>query len=36
MGWSFGGILATGYINEHPERVKDVVMYEQGPFSKNV
>jgi len=36
MGWSYGGILSTGYINEHPERVKDVVMYEPGPFSKKV
>ena len=31
--WSYGGILATGYINEHPEKVKDVVFYEPGPFT---
>jgi len=36
MGWSYGGILSTGYINKHPERVKDVIMYEPGPFSKKV
>ena len=34
MGWSYGGILSTGYINKHPGRVKDVIMYEPGPFSK--
>ena len=34
LAWSFGGILATGYINEHPERVIDVAMYEPGPFTK--
>ena len=36
MGWSYGGILSTGYINKHPEKVKDVIMYEPGPFSKEV
>ena len=36
FGWSFGGILATGYINKYPESIKDVVFYEPGPFSKEV
>ncbi len=35
LGWSFGGILSTGYINKHPEKVKDVIMYEPGPFDKS-
>jgi proline iminopeptidase len=34
LGWSYGGILSTGYINRYPERVKDVVMYETGPFTR--
>lgn len=34
FGWSFGGILSTGYINQYPHKVKDVVMYEPGPFTK--
>ncbi|MBD3288380.1 alpha/beta fold hydrolase, partial [candidate division KSB1 bacterium] len=34
MGWSFGAILSTGYVNVHPEKVKDVIMYEPGPFSR--
>jgi proline iminopeptidase len=33
FGWSFGGILATGYINAYPEKVKDVVLYESGPLT---
>ncbi len=36
FGWSFGGILSTGYINTHPEKIKDVVLYEPGPFTKEV
>ena len=35
FGWSFGGILSTGYINKHPEKVKDVIMYEPGPLDKS-
>ena len=34
MGWSYGGILSTGYVNAHPGKVKDIIMYEPGPFSK--
>ncbi len=33
VGWSYGGILATGYINQYPTKVKDVVLYEPGPYS---
>jgi proline iminopeptidase len=36
MGWSYGGILSTGYINKYPKRVKDVVLYEPGPLSKDI
>ncbi len=36
LGWSFGGVLATRYINEYPEKVRDVIFYEPGPFAKNV
>jgi proline iminopeptidase len=36
MGWSYGGILSTGYINKYPSRVKDVALFESGPFSKEV
>ncbi|PLX14925.1 MAG: hypothetical protein C0597_09425 [Marinilabiliales bacterium] len=36
MGWSYGGILATGYINEYPSKIKDVVLYEPGPLAKDV
>jgi len=34
MGWSYGGLLSTGYINAHPDKVADVILYEPGPFSK--
>lgn len=34
FAWSYGATLVTGYINRHPDRVKDVVFYEPGPFSK--
>lgn len=34
FAWSFGGILATGLINEHPQKVKNIVFYEPGPFDK--
>ena len=33
FGWSYGGILATGYINKHPKKVKNVALYEAGPFT---
>ncbi|MDF1699455.1 MAG: alpha/beta hydrolase [Saprospiraceae bacterium] len=36
FGWSFGGILATSYINSHPEKVENLILYEPGPFSKDV
>ncbi len=34
FGWSYGGILATGFINTYPEKIRDIVFYEPGPFSK--
>lgn len=34
VAWSYGGTLATGYINQYPSKVKNVAMYEPGPFSK--
>jgi proline iminopeptidase len=34
VGWSYGGTLGTGYINRHPEKIKDIALYEPGPFSK--
>lgn len=36
FGWSFGGILATSYINTHPQKVEHLILYEPGPFSKEV
>ena len=36
FAWSFGGILATGYINQNPEKIDRVIMYEPGPFAKEV
>lgn len=36
FAWSFGGILATGYINDYPEKIDRVVFYEPGPFSKEI
>lgn len=36
FGWSYGGTLATGFINKYPSKVKDVVLYEPGPLSKQV
>ena len=34
VAWSYGGTLATGYIKQYPSKVKNVAMYEPGPFSK--
>lgn len=34
FGWSFGGFLATAYVNTHPEKVKDLVLYEARPFTE--
>lgn len=36
FAWSYGGTLATGYINQYPEKVKDIVAFEPGPLSKEV
>lgn len=36
VGWSFGGILATGYINEHLNKIKDLALYEPGPIARNI
>jgi proline iminopeptidase len=32
FAWSYGGVLATTYINAYPERVRDVAFYEPGPI----
>jgi proline iminopeptidase len=34
FGWSFGGFLSTAYINTHPSKVKDVILYEPRPFTQ--
>ncbi len=34
FGWSFGGFLATAYVNTHPEKVKDLAIYEARPFTE--
>lgn len=34
FGWSFGGYLATAYINQFPKKVKNVVVYEPRPFTE--
>jgi len=34
FGWSFGGFLATAYVNTHPEKVKDLAIYEARPFTQ--
>jgi proline iminopeptidase len=34
VGHSFGGVLATAYTNSYPQKVKDVITYEPGPFTK--
>lgn len=36
VGWSYGGTLATGYLNEHPDKVKDLALYEPGPITKSI
>lgn len=36
FAWSYGGILATGYINLHSEKIDNVIFYEPGPFSAEV
>lgn len=36
FAWSYGGILSTEYINSYPNKVKDIIFYEPGPFAKNV
>lgn len=33
FGYSFGGILATGFVNKYPQLVKDIIFYEVGPLS---
>ncbi len=34
FGYSFGGLLANGFINKYPGLVKHVVFYEPAPFTK--
>lgn len=36
FGWSFGGYLATAFTNEHPELIKDLIIYEPRPFNQEV
>lgn len=36
FSWSHGGILSTAYINRYPDRVKDIIMYEPGPFTEEI
>ena len=36
FGWSFGGYLATAYINEHPKKVRDLIVYEPRPFNEEL
>jgi len=36
FAWSFGGTLATGYTNQYPGKVKDIVAFEPGPLSTEV
>jgi len=33
IGHSFGGELATAYTNAHPQKVRDIIAYEPGPFT---
>ncbi len=36
FAWSYGGVLATTYINAYPERVRDVAFYEPGPIDPSM
>ena len=36
FGWSFGGYLGTAYVNEHPQKVKDLIVYEPRPFNEEL
>lgn len=36
FGWSFGGFITTGYVNTHPEKVKNVILYESRPFNQEI
>jgi proline iminopeptidase len=36
FAWSFGGILATGFLNQYPDKFENVVFYEPGPFGQSV
>lgn len=35
-GHSFGGLYVTSFVNKYPERIKDVVLFEPTPLSKEV
>ncbi|GAB5555498.1 MAG: hypothetical protein Sapg2KO_50890 [Saprospiraceae bacterium] len=35
-GHSFGGLYVTSFVNKYPDRVKDVVLFEPTPLSKDV
>lgn len=36
FGWSFGGYLATTLVNEQPDLVKHLMLYEPRPFSQEL
>jgi len=36
FAWSFGGILATAYINQFPDKINQIALYEPGPFTVEV
>ncbi|MCB0642726.1 MAG: alpha/beta hydrolase [Phaeodactylibacter sp.] len=33
FGWSFGGYLATAFVNQYPELVDNLILYEARPFT---
>ena len=35
-GHSFGGLYVTSFVNKHPNLIKDVVLFEPAPLSKEV
>lgn len=35
-GHSFGGLFVTSFVNKYPNRIKDVILFEPTPLSKDV
>lgn len=33
FGWSFGGYLATAYVNQYPGKISNLALYEPRPFN---